>query len=115
MAWLDYGKNPTLAELLAQASPIHGGGNIPEYLLRPKRTWQDDLKDVANALSPVISSYIKGRRSDAVANEIMNMQQPPRAEAVDSSLQGDPATSPFSGGAQAYQAYLASQKMDDER
>jgi hypothetical protein len=45
----------------------------------------------------------------------MNMQQPPRAEAVDSSLQGDPATSPFSGGAQAYQAYLASQKMDDER
>jgi hypothetical protein len=115
MPWLNPATDPTLAELASRAS-ISGGGGISSALLqRPPNQWLELLKQVA----PVIKDYIQQKKSDEIANQLMNMQQPPRAEAI-GYPQGPPATDPFTGGAEqykvqnAYQAYLDKQR-DEER
>lgn len=133
MAWLQYsGKNPSEFDYT-----IHGGGGISSDLLKRRRTWQDDLADIVKTVAPQIKDYLQSRKSDQIANQLMNMEQPPRAQAVDQSgatfdpalaaRQGlnatsDPAaTSPFTGGAQgmklqnAYQAYLDKQQEDQTK
>jgi hypothetical protein len=116
MPWLQPFQDPSLAELAARSS-ISGGGGVSSALLRPiPNQWLEALNQVA----PVIREYIQKKKSDEIANQLMNMQQPPRAEAVDYP-QGIPATDPFTGGAdqmqvnQAYQAYLDKQQEEAQQ
>lgn len=65
------------------------------------------------ALAPAIRQYVEHKRADEVANRVLNMEQPPRAESVDPSLQGDPATRPQTGGANELQAQQIYQRYQD--
>lgn len=116
MPWLNPATDPTFAELASRASISGGGGISPALLQRPPNQWLELIKQVA----PVIKEYIQKKKSDEIANQLMNMQQPPRAEAIGYD-QGAPATMPFTGGAeqmkvnQAYQAYLDKQRQDEQK
>lgn len=91
--WLQYSGH-TPAELTS-GTQIHGG-NLPASLLQRRPGWEDVIK----SLPPVIRDYLQKKRTDDIANLMRNMEQPPRAESVDPSLQGAPATRPFRGGSE---------------
>jgi hypothetical protein len=111
--WITPSRDKTLAELMAGDS-IHGGGSISPYLVQPPvNQWLVAL----NQISPEIRDYIRRKKSDEIANQLMNMEQPPRAQAIGYD-QGAPATQPFTGGAaqfklrNLYQDYIDKQQED---
>lgn len=141
MSWITPSRDPTYAELAARES-IHGGGGISANLLQRKRTWQDDLSDAVKAVAPQVAKYLQTKKSDAIANQLMNMEQPPRAASMDQyGATYDPAlakdqglvfnptatkfepdaTQPFTGGADQfkvrnmYQSYLDQQQLDQTK
>lgn len=95
---------------------IHGGGNISPYLLRSRNQWADLIK----TMEPALKEYLAQKRADDVANQFLNMESPPRAEAVDqygatydpqlalrqglNSTTEPRATPPNTGGERAYKA-----------
>jgi hypothetical protein len=107
MPWLQYSGH-TPAEFPMN---ISGGGGVSSTLLQPHDKWAAIIKQIA----PAIKQYVDQKRADEIANEVLNMETPPRAEAVDPSIQGAPATAPARGGAnwlkaqQLYQQHLDSQ------
>lgn len=111
MSWLNYSGH-TPAELQS-GYQLHGG-QLPASLFNRPDPWGEAMK----AIAPAIKDYIHKKKNDEIANALMNMEQPPRAQAVDPSLQGAPATQPFTGGAEgfklhnAYQTYLDQQQED---
>jgi len=113
MAWLNPGGR-TAAEFPLS---VQGHGTIPAYLLHP----QNQVADLIAKVAPALKAYLDKKRNDEIANEVMNMETPPRAEAVDSSLQGVPATAPATGGAdqfkarQMYQTILDKQQADQSQ
>lgn len=114
MPWLSPSQDPTLAELAARTT-ISGGGGISSALLRPPpNQWEELLKTVA----PLVRDYIQKKKSDEIANQLQNMYQPPRAEAVDPRLQGLPATVPFTGGADQFRVlemYRKQMESEEDR
>lgn len=112
---------------------IHGGGAISPYLLQPHNTIADAFK----VLAPAIKDYLDKKKNDEIANQLMNMEQPPRAEAVDqygasydpalAKRQGllsatEPRPTPAAhGGADAYKAqklyqdYISKQQADQSQ
>ena len=114
MPWLTQPREPTLAELFGNGS-ISGGGGISSGLLRPPpNQWEEALAKVL----PAIKDYIQKKKSDEIANQLQNMYQPPRAEAVDPRMQGLPATMPFTGGADQFQVaemYRKTQEAAEDR
>jgi hypothetical protein len=113
MAWLNPGGR-TAAEFPLS---VQGHGTIPAYLLHP----QNQVADLIAKVAPALKAYLDKKRNDEIANEVMNMETPPRAEAVDPSLQGAPATAPTTGGAdqfkarQMYQTILDKQQADQSQ
>jgi hypothetical protein len=107
--WINNPDGKTPAEIAAAAGmAIHGGnGHYPQR--------QNQIAQLIASLTPAIKDYIRQKRNDAIANQLMNMQEPPRAEAVDPSLQGAPATRPFTGGAQGLAAHQMYEKMMQEK
>lgn len=107
MSWLNYeGKTP--AELTAGARIDVGA--MPHIQPRQNQ-WAEALKQIA----PAVMAYLKQRKNDEIANQVQNMMQPPRAESVDPSLQGAPATRPQTGGVDAMQAQQMYQKLQDQQ
>lgn len=113
MSWLNY-TGHTAADF---PMDIRGGGSISPYLLQR----HDPYAEIFKTLAPAIKDYLQQQKSDQIANELMNMENPPRAEAVDPSLQGAPATAPAHGGQQAYKAqklyqdYISKQQADQSQ
>lgn len=110
MPWLpayDQGKTP--ADYTSAAGMGVRAGHAPTV---PR----NQLADAIAHIAPELAQYFKQKRQDEIANALMNQEQPPRAESVDPSLQGAPATQPFNGGAaglqvhQMYQKYLNDQQ-----
>lgn len=98
MPWLNPQQDPSFADLAARGS-ISGGGGVSSALLQPRRNpWEELLKTVA----PLLKEYMQKKKSDQFKNYLMNMYQPPRAEAVDPALQGLPPTMPFTGGSEQF-------------
>lgn len=113
MPWLTQPREPTLAELFGSGS-ISGGGGIPSGLRSPADQWEEALAKVL----PAIKEYIQRKKSDQIANQLQNMYQPPRAEAVDPRMQGAPPTMPFTGGADQFQVaemYRKTQEAAEDR
>lgn len=118
---------------------IHGGGSIPSYLLQPHNQWDELFKRIA----PAIKDYLQQKKSDEIANQLMNMESARRAEPVMNNGQpvsggpgmdasqvatfntslGFPGTykTPERGGQQAYQAqklyqdYVSKQQADQSQ
>jgi len=99
MAWLPTPTGRTAAEYPLD---IHGGGSIPSYLLKRPNAYAEAVKQWL----PALKEYMAQKRADEIANQYLNMENPPRAESVDPSLQGAPATAPNTGGTNAYKAHL---------
>ncbi len=110
MPWINQPDGKTMAEIAAAAGlSVHGGGS---HYPQQKNQWADALAK----LGPELQDYFKRKRQDEVANMLMNQIQPPRAEAVDPSIQGAPATRPFTGGAQGFAAHQMYEKyMKDQQ
>lgn len=107
--WLpqSYGRDP--GEIAAAAGMSVRAGH-------PVTAQRNQLADAIAKIAPGVMAYLKQKKQDAIANELMNMEQPPRAESVDPSLQGAPATQPFTGGQQGYQAHQMYQKyLNDQQ
>ena len=126
MPWLTQPREPTLAELFGSGA-ISGGGGISSGLLRPPpNQWEEALAKIL----PAIKEAIQKKKSDEIANQLQNMYQPPRAEAVDpraynpalAASQGldyqPQATMPFTGGADQFQVaemYRKTQEAAEDR
>lgn len=130
MAWLPTPTGRTAAEYPLD---IHGGNNIPSYLLNRRNPYSEAIK----AIAPALKEYLAQKRADEIANQYLNMENPPRAEAVDQyGATYDPqlalsqglnspteprATPPNTGGADAYKAhalyrsYLDKQSADQSQ
>lgn len=76
--WLQQYPGRTAAEF---PMDIHGG-SLPGSLLTPRRTWRDDLADLAKTISPAIKDYLQSKRSDEIANTLMASESARRAEPV---------------------------------
>lgn len=123
MAWLNYSGH-TASQF---PMDIHGGGSISPHLVQPHNQWADIFK----TLAPAIKDYMDKRKADQIANEVLNMQNPPRAAAVDqygatydpalAKSQGldsatDPmATAPATGGQQQYKAQALFKAYQDQQ
>lgn len=70
---------------------------------RSEREFMFSLGALQN-LGEQIKEYVKNKRADEIANEVMNMQNPPRAEAIEQSLQGPKPTPPATGGIRQFNA-----------
>ncbi len=112
MSWLpQYPAGHTAAEYASQIQIPRG---YPPSLLN-KPTWQDQLANVIGQIGPKITQAIQSKKSNDIANTLLNMEQPPRAESVGPSVQGAPATPAATGGMpalraqQMYQAYQNNQ------
>lgn len=79
MAWLpaNFGRDP--GEIAAAAGMAIHGGSLPSGLLQRRNPLVDALKNI----SPELKEYFKRKRQDAIANQLQNMINPPRAGAVD--------------------------------
>lgn len=99
MPWLpNYDQGRTPADYTAGAGmSVHNGGQP----IQRRNQWADAIAKIA----PQVMAYLKQKKQDEIANALMNMEQPPRAEAVDPSLQGAPATRPFTGGADGFKVH----------
>jgi hypothetical protein len=104
---------------------IHGGGNISPYLLNR----QNPYAEVVKQWLPALKEYLAQKRADEIANQYLNMEQPPRAEAVAPSAY-DPnlamrqglnsqtapqATAPNTGGERAYKADVLYRSLLDKQ
>jgi hypothetical protein len=103
MSWLTYGGRTASDFPLA----ISSGGHISADLLKRYNPYEEAIK----AIEPAIKEYLAQKKADDIANQYLNMQNPPRAEAVDPSLQGAPATAPQAGGVDAYKAHQLYQAL----
>lgn len=122
MAWLPTPTGRTAAEYPLD---IHGGNNISSYLLNRPNPYAEAIKQIA----PALKEYLAQKRADEIANQYLNMEQPPRAAAIDPSAY-DPqlalrqglnsqtapqATAPNTGGERAYKADVLYRSLLNEQ
>lgn len=75
MPWLptSYGRDP--GEIAAAAGmAIHG---------QTPHVYPNRLAEAIKAIAPGVMAYLKQKKNDEIANQLMNMEHPPRAGAVD--------------------------------
>lgn len=58
---------------------ISGGGSISPHLLQRRDIWGEIIKQIA----PAVRDYMDKKRADDIANTVLNMEQPPRAQPID--------------------------------
>lgn len=80
MPWLNFDQGRTPAELSA-GYQVHGG-SLPSGLLQRHNPYLEAIK----AIAPGVKAFLDKKKNDDIANQLQNIINPPRAEALDPSM-----------------------------